>query len=385
MRLALIGIAFCYVEAFAPQLRTTAVQRPASDNTPSPPKAVLADPLVAEPSAEDPLAVTQTSNEPGLLDLGVTQEQAQRRRSLYRRLQRYGSLEQRCLAEAAGTAWIVAVCALASGILGLSSTAMALVAGTAVGTAVLAFSGVSGAHFNPAVTLALVAGKKFRAVDAPAYVASQFTAAALASVAVSRCLGGLGAVAMPALAPTMSAEATVTAILVFVCFAVGDAVEVGRVPKHIAPLLIGCLITGLTLAFGDLRVAINPAMAFAPRLVAALVGWGRAALAGGMGYLIGPCVGGLLGGSLFALASGRGEGLYRGFAQITRFYQRLATAQGAAVAQGAPRVATDVPQLRVVPQETLPPVPVPVRVPMRGVVVPTAQGGLTNAPAADGW
>mgnify|MGYP002842442292 CR=1 FL=1 len=49
---------------------------------------------------------------------------------------------------------------------------------------ILMFGEVSGAHLNPAVTLALVAGKKFPAVDAPAYVASQFAAAALASAAL---------------------------------------------------------------------------------------------------------------------------------------------------------------------------------------------------------
>ena len=32
---------------------------------------------------------------------------------------------------------------------------------------------VSGAHFNPAITLGLVAGKRFPAADAPAYIAAQ--------------------------------------------------------------------------------------------------------------------------------------------------------------------------------------------------------------------
>lgn len=62
-----------------------------------------------------------------------------------------------------------------AGILGV-----ALSIGFAVMAMIFAVGAVSGGHFNPAVTLGLVAGRRFSASDAPPYIAAQ-------------CLGGIAA------------------------------------------------------------------------------------------------------------------------------------------------------------------------------------------------
>ena len=56
----------------------------------------------------------------------------------------------------------------------------------------------------------------------------------------------------------------------------------------------------------------------APRLVAAISDYGMAALAGCAAYTVGPLLGGVLGGSAFAVTSGRGHGIYRGLARLGR-------------------------------------------------------------------
>src|SRR5436190_1796382 len=62
-----------------------------------------------------------------------------------------------------------------SGIVGV-----ALSIGFSVMAMIFAVGYISGGHFNPAVTLGLVAGKRFSASEAPAYIAAQ-------------CLGGIAA------------------------------------------------------------------------------------------------------------------------------------------------------------------------------------------------
>jgi len=57
---------------------------------------------------------------------------------------------------------------------------VALSIGFSVMAMIFAVGYISGGHFNPAVTLGLVAGKRFAASEAPAYIAAQ-------------CLGGIAA------------------------------------------------------------------------------------------------------------------------------------------------------------------------------------------------
>lgn len=104
---------------------------------------------------------------------------------------------RRAAAEAVGTALLVAA-VVGSGIMGerLSggNVAVALLANTvATGAAlvalILTFGPVSGAHFNPAVTLAAASQRGLRWRDAARYLAAQF-AGALAGVAAAHLMFG---------------------------------------------------------------------------------------------------------------------------------------------------------------------------------------------------
>jgi glycerol uptake facilitator-like aquaporin len=107
------------------------------------------------------------------------------------------SLARRAVAEGIGTAMLLAA-VVGSGIMGErlagGNVAIALLANTiATGAAlvalILAFGPISGAHFNPVVTLADAAMGGLRWAEAPFYLAAQFTGA-LAGVAVAHLMFG---------------------------------------------------------------------------------------------------------------------------------------------------------------------------------------------------
>lgn len=102
------------------------------------------------------------------------------------------SLARRLTAEAVGTGMLLAT-VIGSGIMGeqLSegNTAIALLANTiATGASlvalILTFGPISGAHFNPAVTLARTASDTFAGIrpeDAPGFIAAQLIGAAVST------------------------------------------------------------------------------------------------------------------------------------------------------------------------------------------------------------
>jgi glycerol uptake facilitator-like aquaporin len=106
-----------------------------------------------------------------------------------------GDLTRRAAAEAVGTALLLAT-VVGSGIMGErlagGNTAIALLANTlATGAGlvalILAFGPISGAHFNPAVTLADAAQRGLAWRDVPAYVAAQ-AGGAFAGVAAAHAM-----------------------------------------------------------------------------------------------------------------------------------------------------------------------------------------------------
>jgi glycerol uptake facilitator-like aquaporin len=109
----------------------------------------------------------------------------------------YASLHRRITAEALGTALLLAT-VIGSGImaerLAQGNTAIALLANTiATGAALLAliltFDAISGAHFNPAVTLAFASQGVIKWRDVPAYIIAQFVGA-FAGVAAAHVMFG---------------------------------------------------------------------------------------------------------------------------------------------------------------------------------------------------
>jgi glycerol uptake facilitator-like aquaporin len=102
------------------------------------------------------------------------------------------SLARRAVAEAVGTALLLATVVgsgimgerLAGGSVGLALLANTLATGAALVTLILTFGAISGAHFNPAVTLAASVEGGLSWSDVPAYVGAQLVGA-VAGVAVA--------------------------------------------------------------------------------------------------------------------------------------------------------------------------------------------------------
>src|ERR1700759_4703150 len=92
-------------------------------------------------------------------------------------------LSRRCIAEFFGTFWLVfggcgsAVLAAAFPSLGIGFVGVAFAFGLTVLTMAYAIGPVSGCHLNPAVSVGLVAGKKFPASELPAYIIAQVVGA----------------------------------------------------------------------------------------------------------------------------------------------------------------------------------------------------------------
>ncbi len=97
------------------------------------------------------------------------------------------SISRRVTAEAVGTAFLLAAIVgsgimaerLAAGNVALALLANAVATGAALVALILTFAPWSGAHFNPAVTLALAAGGEMRWRDVLPYVLAQFVGAVL--------------------------------------------------------------------------------------------------------------------------------------------------------------------------------------------------------------
>jgi glycerol uptake facilitator protein len=202
--------------------------------------------------------------------------------------------------------------------------------GFAVTFAVYVAGGISGAHINPAVTLAFAARRGFPWRKVPGYIAAQVVGAFLGALLVYIVYkGAIDSYERahditrgdPDSLTTFSIFATFpakylgnwvgpfidqvvgTAFLLAFVFAVVD--ELNQPPKaNLAPLVIGFVVVAIGLSFGaNAGYAINPARDFGPRLFAGIAGWGKVAIPGNYanvsGYLwipiVGPFIGGLIG------------------------------------------------------------------------------------------
>ena len=230
-------------------------------------------------------------------------------------------LWMRCLAESAGTSFLVLGFSLISSLgLGLAASSMAI--GLVIATAVSALASVSGAHFNPAITCALAAAGDLRPLDASAYVCSQCAGAFLAAGLASLLAG----VSVPTAPATFGNEAALTAALVFGCLGIGDWVARGLVTARESPALVGSWICALSIAFTQrLGAGLNPAISFGMRAAAAAAGapGGRLLLAGASSFVLAPLLGGLGGAGLLAAWLGHGTGCFTTVAKLpSKLYSR---------------------------------------------------------------
>ena len=184
---------------------------------------------------------------------------------------------------------------------------VALAFGLTVVVGAYAFAPVSGAHFNPAITLGLAAAGRFAWKDAAGYIIAQIIGGALASTLIfvvangqpggySGTLGANGyGEASPGGYDLLSVgllEVVLTMVFLFVVIGTTSA----RAAAGFAPLAIGLSLTLIHLiSIPVSNTSVNPA-----RSIASAVYGGPEALMQLWAFLVFPIVGGLLAGWLFA-------------------------------------------------------------------------------------
>jgi MIP family channel proteins len=159
----------------------------------------------------------------------------------------------------------------ASGHAVLGLPAQAAVSGLAIMGLIYAVGHLSGAHINPAVTIAFTLTRHFPRREALGYIAAQLTGAALAGLLLLAIWpdtpGNLGANAIGVEAGSaLAVEIVLSALLMFVIMAVAtDTRAVGEA----AAIAIGATV-GLDAMFGGpvTGASMNPARSLGPALVA---------------------------------------------------------------------------------------------------------------------
>ncbi|KAG0276380.1 glycerol channel [Linnemannia gamsii] len=176
--------------------------------------------------------------------------------------------------------------------------------------AIYVAGGVSGAHFNPAVTLALAIFRGFPWAEVPVYWVAQLTGAFFGALIVF--IGNLSALRAADRSTTVgifftgrqTAEVTTadafifeviaTALLLIIILATSDK---GNNPAgNLQPLIIGLSITLIGTSYGyQTGYALNPARDLGPRFFTALFGWGFGVFSRQDYYFWVPIVGPVLG------------------------------------------------------------------------------------------
>jgi len=182
------------------------------------------------------------------------------------------------ICEFLGTFWLVlggcgaAVLAAAFPDLGIGFTGVALAFGLTVLTGAYAFGPISGAHFNPAVSLGLWAGGRFPSSRLPGYIAAQLAGAIVASavlyviasgapgfdVAAGFAANGYGAHSPGgySLLTCLITEVVLTFMFLLIILGVTDA----RAPQGFAPIGIGFALTLIHLiSIPVTATSVNPA------------------------------------------------------------------------------------------------------------------------------
>lgn len=152
----------------------------------------------------------------------------------------------------------------------LSHVGVVLTFGLIITVMIASTGHLSGAHFNPAVTLAFAFIRRFPWREVPVYIGGQLSGAILGAITLRILFGvtaSLGATQPQAgLIQSFGLEFLMSAGLMFVITAVAtDA----RVPAPLAAVAIGATVTLGALWGGPMSGAsMNPARSFGPALVA---------------------------------------------------------------------------------------------------------------------
>ena len=223
----------------------------------------------------------------------------------------------------------VAVSVLFDAYHGIMQIAMAW--GIGVTLAIYLTRHLSCAHLNPAVSIAMVIGKRMSVKKLPVYLVAQITGAVLAGIAVyllfspsiaafesihhitrgslesvqtAKIFGeyyqGGGNAAVVSLPLAIGAESFGTFLLLLMIFALTEGCNIGRPNNELTPIFIGLTVSSIICLIAPLTQAgLNPARDFGPRMIAWASGWGSAAFPDNIGgffyvYILAPIMGGIL-------------------------------------------------------------------------------------------
>jgi len=231
------------------------------------------------------------------------------------------SMTRRLGAEFIGTFWLVlggcgsAVLAAKFGgdgnPLGIGLLGVALAFGLTVLTGAYAFGHISGAHFNPAVSVGLWAGGRFAGRDLLPYVVAQLAGAIAAGAVLLTIASGTAGFAIDPAAPgtfasngygamspggyslvaALLCEVVMTAMFLIVILGATDS----RVPAGFAPIAIGLALTLIHLiSIPVTNTSVNPARSTGVALFA-----GAGAMSQLWLFWLAPLVGGVMGGAIY--------------------------------------------------------------------------------------
>lgn len=223
------------------------------------------------------------------------------------------SILKRCMAECLGTFWLVfggcgsAVLAAAFPHVGIGLLGVSLAFGLTVLTMAYAIGHISGCHLNPAVSIGLVAGKRFPASELPAYIAAQVAGGVLGAAVLYLIASGASGFSLSAgfaangfaehspggysLLSCFVAELVLTFIFLMVILGSTDK----RAPQGFAPIAIGLCLTLIHLiGIPVTNLSVNPARSLGPAVFVG--GWAIQQL---WLFWLAPIVGAALAGSAY--------------------------------------------------------------------------------------
>ena len=220
---------------------------------------------------------------------------------------------KRCSAELLGTFWLVlggcgsAVLAAKFPGVGIGLVGVSLAFGLTVVTMAYAVGHISGGHFNPAVTIGLLAGGRVKPADVIPYIVAQLAGAVLAAWVLAYIASGNGTDAVAgglasngfgehspgnySQGAAFLTEVVMTFFFLIVILGATDA----RAPAGFAPLAIGLALTLIHLiSIPVTNTSVNPARSTGPALLVG--GWALQQL---WLFWVAPIVGAVLAGGVY--------------------------------------------------------------------------------------
>ena len=207
-----------------------------------------------------------------------------------------------------------------SGMKGGGPVQITIAWGLAVLVPAFIFGAGSGAHFNPAVSIALAISGSMPWAEVPAYIVAQFCGAFVGACLVYLLYKGqfdatedpgtkLGVFStgpsIPNVGLNLLSEIVGTFVLVFAILGIGN---VANCASGVEKLLVFGIIVSIGMSLGGLTgYAINPARDFGPRCAHAVLpikGKGSSRFDYGWIPIVGPIIGGLVGAFLYKIVFG---------------------------------------------------------------------------------